>query len=206
MKNENNEKSLQNLTPQEEPFDVIRPLLQPGHYITQDEIRSLSFRERELLVYVISQRLDELARFDPQEYEREAERYENILIEKSRNRNWDANHVRIKKAIENYLKENGCLPTLTELASLTNLSRQTVAKHLAEFEMEDYLKEEMQMYNIMFSDLMAVLYKSAMEENIAAIKLFAEILEKRNSGNNTINIKNQQINVMLKTIIWKNIK
>ena len=198
-----NEKSLQNLTLSVEPFDVIRHLLNPEYYITQEDIARLNMRERDLLCYEVSQRLGSIN--NPQEYELEARNYENVLIEKSRNRSWDSNHARIKSTIENLLEERGSMPTITELASITSLSRQTISKHLEQFEMGEYMKEEMQMFNVMFSDLMVVLYNTAKEGNINAIKLYAEILEKRNSGGNTFNIKNQQINVMLKELISKNL-
>jgi DNA-binding transcriptional ArsR family regulator len=203
IENEKTEKSLQNLTLSVEPFDVIRHLLNPEYYITQEDIARLNLRERELLSYEVSQRLGSI--YNPQEYELEAKKYENVLIEKSRNRSWDSNHARIKSTIENLLEERGSMPTITELASITSLSRQTISKHLEQFEMGEYLKEEMQMFNIMFSNLMVVLHQSGKEGNINAIKLYAEILEKRNSGGNTFNIKNQQINVMLKELISKNL-
>ncbi|WP_395043655.1 hypothetical protein [Flavobacterium sp.] len=203
IENERTEKSLQNLTLSVEPFDVIRHLLNPEYYITQEDIARLNLRERELLSYEVSQRLGSI--YNSQEYELEAKKYENVLIEKSRNRSWDSNHARIKSTIENLLEERGSMPTITELASITSLSRQTISKHLEQFEMGEYLKEEMQMFNIMFSNLMVALYQSGKEGNINAIKLFAEILEKRNSGGNTFNIKNQQINVMLKELISKNL-
>lgn len=203
IENEKTEKSLQNLTLSVEPFDVIRHLLNPEYYITQEDIARLNLRERDLLSYEVTQRLGSI--YNPQEYELEAKKYENVLIEKSRNRSWDSNHARIKSTIENLLEERGSMPTITELASITSLSRQTISKHLEQFEMGEYLKEEMQMFNIMFSNLMVVLHQSGKEGNINAIKLFAEILEKRNSGGNTFNIKNQQINVMLKELISKNL-
>lgn len=198
-----NEKSLQNLT-FAEPFDNIRHLLQTD-YVTHEDLSKLNQREKQLLVFEVSQRLDELARIDRQGYINEAKKYENVLEEKSRNRNWDANHIRIKNYVEEHLEKYGCLPSITEMASEINLSRQTISKHLAEFEMGDYMKEEMQMFNVMFSDLMATLYNIAKDGDVSAIKLYAEILEKRNVGSNTINIKNQQINVMLKELFAKNL-
>lgn len=200
----NEEKSLQNLT-FVEPFDNIRHLLQTDHYVTQQDLSELNHRERQLLVFEVSQRLDELARCNPQEYVNEAKKYENVLEEKSRNRNWDANHIRIKNFVENHLEHHHCLPSISEMASEIGLSRQTISKHLAEFELGDYMKEEMQMFNVMFSDLMVVLFNKAKEGDVNAIKLYAEILEKRNVGSNTINIKNQQINVMLKEFFAKNL-
>lgn len=199
-----NEKSLQNLTLEREAYDIIRPLLSANcSYVTKSDIAGLSKEEKELLIHHVTHQLSLCN--NPHSYQHEAKKYENVLEEKSRNRNWDANHIRIKNYVEEHLGKYDCLPSITEMASVIGLSRQTISKHLAEFEMGDYLKEEMQMFNVMFSDLMAVLFNKAKEGDINAIKLYAEILEKRNVGSNTINIKNQQINVMLKEFFAKNL-
>lgn len=199
----NNEKSLQNLTFMQETYLAIQHLLSVEYsYITKTDIEKLSKEQLELLQHQVTYKLS-LLHNNPEAYDREAKKYENVLEEKSRNRKWDANHIRIKNFVEDHLDRHRCLPSISEMSSELGISRQTISKHLSDYEIGDYLKEEMQMFNMMFSNLMAILFNKAKEGDMSAIKLSAEILEKRNIGNNTINIKNQQINVMLKELIEK---
>lgn len=86
---------------------------------------------------------------------------------------------KIKMAISKVLEEGGSFPWLTDLCSMTNLSRQTISKHLREFELGEHQKEEFQLLNPLFIELLSVLHKKGMEGDIAAIKLLAETLEKR---------------------------
>lgn len=198
------EKSLQNLTSNDKKHAEVERLMQDDYpFVTQIDIERLSKEDKRLLVRLVSEKLKHGDRFGREEYLRSAEKYENVLELKSRNRRWDSNHSRIQKEIRYYLENWGRIPSMSELSSETDLSRQTISKHLEDFELGDYNKEQMQIFNILFNDLLVVLYQKGMDKDISAIKLYAEILEKRNVGNNTINIKNQQINVILEELATK---
>lgn len=89
---------------------------------------------------------------------------------------------------------------LIYLVSIINLTRQTISKQLREFELGEHKKGGIQLLIVKFIDLLSVLHEKGMEGDIACIKLLAEILEKRGSKKPTINIKNQQISLMIKEL------
>lgn len=112
----------------------------------------------------------------------------DALPEKKRNQIWEINHNNITNAITDYVQTCGGMPTKTRIAEYTGLSRQTVDKHLKEFQTSPLFKEIDEQFKFMIPKVMAEVLRQAINGDIRAAKLFLEV----SGGNRTkTRIKNQ---------------
>lgn len=110
-----------------------------------------------------------------------------------RNKVYELNQQIIASCIHNHMLDKGCSPTVSTIASKTNLSRTTIYRHLR----NDYYgptdKFVKGKFEVMATSAMEQLYKIGVEErNPSALKTFIEFV---NGGKTTTNINNYiQIN------------
>jgi hypothetical protein len=66
------------------------------------------------------------------------------------------------------------MPVMKSLEDKTNLSRQTITKHLKEYKESELFKDYKEQYKMLHSKVLDVVYKISMTGDIKACKLFLE--------------------------------
>lgn len=89
---------------------------------------------------------------------------------------WEYNHSLISDAISNIIKHYGVMPAKETIAEKTGLSRQTVAKHLAEYTRHPMFKAEQQQFEFISNKLLAGVFRLADGGDIRAAKLYFEMV------------------------------
>ena len=103
------------------------------------------------------------------------QKMEPVLSENIKSDIWEANHLAVTRAINKGLSEWGRMPTKTEIAKLTGLSRLTVHKHIKEFNENPLFATQQEEFKLMKDRLMAMLYQLSMNRgNVNATRLFFE--------------------------------
>jgi len=121
------------------------------------------------------------------------EKAEPMLSEEARCDLWEYNHISITRAINHLMEIFGRMPTKSEIASETGLSRVTVHKHLKDYKSHPLFLERDEQYKMLKGSMLKLLHSIAYEGNVNAIKLFMEVTGII-SNNKTVNkniIENQ---------------
>lgn len=128
---------------------------------------------------------------------------EPITTDKTKNEMWESNHFQITCAISTLMQEYGRMPSKTELAAKTELSRQTIHKHLNEYSNHSQYLGEVEQFRFMTSKVLAKVFKFAVNGDMRAAKLYFNVMGNLNNGqtSNSTLIRNQnnyiQINGMV---------
>jgi len=97
------------------------------------------------------------------------------------NKIWENNHTAIVRAISILMNEHGRVPGTAEIAAQTELSRQTVAKHLETFTSHPLYREEIEQFRSQSKDVLAIVSNHALNGNMKAIKLYLHIVTEMNA-------------------------
>jgi len=119
-------------------------------------------------------------------------------IETCKRMRYKQNQNLIQGYIHNTIIKTRLLPSQTEIASETGLSRVTVAKHLKEGAGAKFFKEEIETYKILTPIVLNALYKIGLEDkNVKALTAFLDYSRDTSGGirqqNNYIQINNTKI-------------
>jgi predicted transcriptional regulator len=123
----------------------------------------------------------------------------DIIDIESRNIRWQSNHVSVQAAIANLLSEYNRMPSVLEIAQEAKLSRQTVNKHLKNFDTQELYKEEWNKLKYSAVNVAGKVMKEAMKGNMKAARLFFDLINNDPMQANTYvknQIKNQQNNYL----------
>jgi hypothetical protein len=126
------------------------------------------------------------------------EQISEITPDTLKNQLWENNHYNITTAISKLIEEYGRMPTKNLLSTETGLSRQTIHKHLKEFESHPIYAEEIRKFKFMTHRVLSKVYKYAMNGDVRAAKLYFEVLGyfgNQSSLNTTINTQNNYIQI-----------
>lgn len=146
--------------------------------ITKENFESLSNKERERLGELTTEILNKLN--GSKEFDEEGRNKFDLFIEKvwpmftqdTKNSFWESNHQRITWAISSSMKETGHLPTVQDISDKSHLSRQTIYKHLKDFQSHPLYQEQILKMRMLASDVLSKVYQSAIQGDIGASKLF----------------------------------
>ncbi len=129
--------------------------------LTPDEYKEFGAEINRLFATLTGKQLDQLQhKIDP------------IIPSDSRSELWESNHRRITNAINAHLQRYGTMPGRTLLAEQTGLSRQTIHKHVKEYEQNaNYLAQQAQL-KFMSSHVLGTVLKKAMQGDTQAAKLY----------------------------------
>jgi len=182
------EQPLQKLTEFEE-------FLSKKKKLTREDYRALSREDQKGLGKLVMERINTLKGEDHDAF---VEKVIDSVADKTafRNQMWEHNHANIAVMISKFIFDHDRLPTKNELAEQTKLSRQTIAKHLAEFAGSEFYQEERSKFKILADRVMAQVYQHACQGNVKAARLFFEItgtLGKTNTNNYYIQINNLHV-------------
>ena len=138
------------------------------------------------------------------------EKIENIIDNSVRNQIWENNHTQITAGISNLITELGRMPSKNEISKETSLSRQTIHKHLKDYNKHPMYLQQMQQFKIVNSILLARLHKFALGGDVGAAKLYfmvTGLLENKEASNNTqIQTQNNFIQINGRVLSQENIK
>ena len=118
---------------------------------------------------------------------------DDIIGANTRNAIHENNHTSINNAIVNSYKQNGRMPSKSEIARITGISRNTVIKHLKTFDSNEELKERVKEYQLIKISVMDSIIQAAVNGNMQAAKLYMGNIDKLPGKQNTT-IINQQNN------------
>lgn len=98
----------------------------------------------------------------------------NLLDINARNTLWEHNHETILLEIHSHIMDHGRMPTIRNLVDKTDLSRQTITKHLNEYKENQLYKDYKEQYKMLHTKVLDVVYKISMRGDIKACKLYLE--------------------------------
>jgi hypothetical protein len=158
--------------------------------ITPKDLKQLSVKDYNDLMVIITDRFNKLK---GKERDKFYSKIESITSETTKNQLWENNHAQITWAISVLMQEYGRIPTKTEIATKTELSRQTIHKHLNEYVNHPLYLEEIETFRFMTSKVLAKVFQFAVNGDTGAAKLYFNVMGFMNNGqvpNNTL-IQNQ---------------
>jgi len=177
-------KSLQKFT--ETKINKILSLEQ----ITPKDLEQLSEKESTRLMEILTERFNKLKGTERDKFYK---KIEPIISNTAKNQLWEYNHNQITWAISVLMQEYGRMPTKTEIATKTELSRQTVHKHLKEYTNHPQYLGQIEQFRFMTSKVLAKVFQFAVNGDMGAAKLYFNGMGFMNNGqapNNTL-IQNQ---------------
>lgn len=189
-------KSLQKLT--ETKINKVLSLAQ----ITPKDLEQLSEAESDRLMEILTEKYSKLKGTERDEFYKKVE---PITGETTKNQLWESNHTQITWAISTLMNENGRMPSKTEIATKTELSRQTVHKHLKEYTNHPQYLEQIEQFRFMTSKVLARVFQFAVNGDTAAAKLYFNVMGFMNKGqtpNNTL-IQNQNNYIQINGIVFR---
>jgi hypothetical protein len=113
---------------------------------------------------------------------------------------WELNHLKISILVERYIIQNGCIPTIADIAHATKLTRKTVTKHLNLFLNSTIVKEQKQTMQVMLARVIGKVLQQALCGDIKAARLYYDMASTQKpetpatKQNNYIQINNTLIN------------
>jgi hypothetical protein len=189
-------KSLQKFTESEIKINNIFAL----EIITKENLNVLSKEERKTFNNLMADNLNELKDLELDKF---IEKTSSIFSKELKNQLWERNHTLLINEISSFIYEYCRMPISRELADKTGLSRQTIHKHMKEYEKEPLFVENMEQFKFMNTKLLSKVCQLALKGDIGACKLYFNLMGCLGSGNqlNGTRIENQnnyiQINGMV---------
>jgi len=183
MKSKN---SLQKLTEMELKISEILSLDQ----ITPNDTEDLNESEGQRLSDILTEKFNNLKGIERDKF---LKKIEPILGESTKNELWEYNHSQITWAISILMQEKGRMPSKTEIAAKTELSRQTINKHFKYYSTRPEYLGQIEQFRFMTSKVLAKVFQFAVNGDMRAAKIYLNIFGSVNNvqpPNNTL-IQNQ---------------
>ena len=184
-------KSLQKFTETENKINRLLELdkVTPNDYkdFTKDELIDFSNE--------VTKRLNESKGI---EKDKLLDKLDTVIVQETKNQLWENNHNQITWAISTLMQDYGRMPSKTEIANKTELSRQTIHKHLKEYTNHSEYLEQVEQFRFMTSKVLAKVFQFAVNGDMRASKLYFQIMsnEQFNLSNKTqINTQNNYIQI-----------
>jgi len=186
-------KGLQRLTETEAKFNL---LLKNKKILRADVDAMLNIKEREEFGPYLTNLLNEKKGEELADF---IEQISDIMNQSTKNQLWENNHYKITLAITKLLEDYGKMPTKNQISDEAGLSRQTVSKHLKDYQSHPLYVEEMQKFKFMADRVLAKVYKIAVSNSdVKAARLYFEVLGylgNQSGLNTTINTQNNFIQI-----------
>lgn len=162
-------KSLQKFTESEDKINKILSLKK----ITPDDINILNKEEYTRFYEIINEKTRSLKGLELNLF---YEQVEPIFNQEAKNQLWEYNHNHITAVISTLMQEFGRMPTKTEIATKSELSRQTIHKHLKEYTTHPLYLGQIEQFKFMTSKVLAKVFYFAVNGDIKAAKLYFDIV------------------------------
>ncbi|MBS1526787.1 MAG: hypothetical protein JST19_14110 [Bacteroidetes bacterium] len=173
--------------------------------ITEKDIEDLNAFERQYFTETTSRTLATLKGAERDDF---LEKIDPILPVSTKQDIWEYNHTLINRTVSEYLQRNGVMPTKSDLARKTGLSRQTISKHFKEFRQHPEHTAEMEQFKFMAPNVLANVFKSAISGDMRAAKLYFDMVGAtgKQSANTVINEQNNYIQINNTILSQENLK
>ena len=184
-------KNLQKLSKTDTKIEKLISLNQ----ITRTDIQPLSKAEKKRFDKVLTERLSKLTDIERDKF---LNKIENILSSDTKNQLWESNHIVILNSMSVFMQDYARMPSVVEIAAKTNLSRQTVNKHLDSFKQHPLHKQQIERFKLMSKSVLAKVYQHAMIGNMKAARLYFNVigmLDNDKSQNTQIANQNNYIQI-----------
>jgi len=156
--------------------------------VTKEDIKKLNDKELSHFTNVIINNISKLKGIEKDKF---LEVIDLVLPKDSKNQIWEGNHISIGATISNLIQEYRRLPSKTEIANETGLSRTTVHKHLNEYANNPFYLDLIEQHKFMASNLLSKVYLYAANGDMSAAKLYFKMLGYSDNGQLTNNTFNQ---------------
>ncbi len=156
--------------------------------ITNKDLEDFSEKESNSLMELLTEKFNELK---GAERDRFYQKIEPITGEGTKNQIWESNHNQITWAISALMQEYGRMPTNTEIATKTELSRQTVHKHIKEYKTHSLFLETREQFEFLSSKVLSKVFTFAVNGDMRAAKLYFDMVEGAGKTSNSTSIQNQ---------------
>ncbi|MBB6130381.1 hypothetical protein [Mucilaginibacter lappiensis] len=166
--------------------------------ITLSDLDNLDTGERQYLGSVCTQMLQNLKDTERDDF---LNKIEPIMPESNKQQIWEYNHQAITDAISRLTEQHGSMPTKNHLAEETGLSRQTISKHLKEYQTHPGHAEQIEQFKIMAPMLMAKVFQSATKGDIRAARLYLETVGATGKQQNNTVVKSQNNHIQINNTI-----
>jgi hypothetical protein len=141
--------------------------------ITKRDADALSPEESKELFDIITRLFNELTGEDKDEFEF---KIEPLLQPETKRQVWEQNHLKIVLAIQQNIQKYGTMPTRTQLAEETGISRKSIQHHVKEYEKNTNYADQQQQHKFMGSQLLSIVLKKAMGGDMGAAKLYFSMI------------------------------
>jgi hypothetical protein len=141
--------------------------------MSPQDIEDLDQLEREYLEETATLKLQQLT---GAERDRFIEKIEAIVPVSTKNQLWEHNQMVISSAISKFMGKHGFMPTKAIIARETGLSRQTVVKHVKEYNTHPEYLAAVQQFKLMAPNVLASVFKSAINGDTKAARLYFEMV------------------------------
>lgn len=180
------EKSLQKLSKSDTKISKILSL----DKIEYNDLKELSEVEFNKFLSILNETINSLKGDEREEF---CQKIEHIMSETTKNQLWEYNNNQITWAISTLMQEYGRMPTKTEIATKTELSRQTIHKHLKEYLNHPLYLEQLEQFRFMSSKVLAKVFNYAVQGDLKAAKVFFNIIGHNSNGTSSAlsQIRNQ---------------
>ncbi len=189
-------KSLQKLTKSEQKFQKVLSL----ESISPADLKGFSEQEVFQFMNLLNEKINSL---NGPELDKFYCRIWGFMNEENRNIRWEYNQIVITKAISFLMQEFHRIPTHSEIADKSGLSRQTVQKHLKEYSGNIYYSEYTDRLSFLAPKVLARVFDYAVNGDTKAAKLFLQATGYLNSGISSVrNIQTQNNFIQLNNTIF----
>jgi hypothetical protein len=168
-------KGLQKFTDSEAKINEVLKLEQ----ITYTDIEHLNNAESSRFMEILTEKFNQLKGTERDKFYK---KIELITSDGTKNQLWENNHIEITRIISNFILEFGRMPSKTEIATKTELSRQTVHKHLKEYSTHPLYLGQLEQFRFMTSKVLAKVFQFAVKGDTGAAKLYFNITGALNNG------------------------
>lgn len=192
-------KSLQKFTSFEQKKDFIFQLKE----INKEDLEILNDDEKTEFYELLTERFNKLKGDENAEF---LNQIWNITPAITRNIIWESNQNTITSTISGLMQDYGRMPTASEIAIKSELSRQTVTKHLKEYAKQPQYNEIVEQFKFMTSKVLAKVFKFAVNGDMSAAKLYFNVVGALNQNNQNTFIQNNNNYIQINGLIFNDEK
>jgi len=173
--------------------------------ITAKDIEDLDTPEREYLAETFTEMVQQLKGAERDNF---LDKIEMIVPASTKSDIWEYNHFVISRAVSNFMRKHGVMPTKNAIAEETGLSRQTVAKHFAAYKTRPEFAAEIEQFRFMAPMMLANVFKFASSGDMRAARLYFEMVGATNKQqtNTVVNGQNNYIQINNTILSQENLK
>jgi biotin operon repressor len=173
--------------------------------ITLSDLDNFDTGERQYLAVVCTKMLQNLKGKERDDF---LYKIESIMPASNKQQIWEYNHRAITDAISKLTELHGSMPTKNHIAEETGLSRQTISKHLKEYQTHPGYTEQMEQYKMMAPKLMAKVFQYAAKGDIRAARLYLETVgaTHKQQSNTVVKSQNNYIQINNTILSQENLK